>query len=53
VDIIYIRKDKYGEKEHIADNENFGKDRSRCFNNIKSALRYFDELTNAIKLSKG
>ena len=32
VDIIYIRKDKYGEREHIAKNDDFGRDRSRCFN---------------------
>ena len=25
VDIIYIRMDNYGEREHIADNENFGR----------------------------
>jgi hypothetical protein len=31
VDIIYIRKDKYREKEHIANNEQFGRDRGRCF----------------------
>ena len=26
VDIIYIRKDKYGEREHIAKNDDFGRD---------------------------
>jgi hypothetical protein len=31
-DIIYIRNDKYGEMEHIAKNDDFGRDRSRCFN---------------------
>jgi hypothetical protein len=31
VDIIYIRKDKYGEREHIAKNDDFGRDRSRCY----------------------
>jgi len=45
VDIIYIRKDKFGEREAIADNGQFGRDRSRCFNNEKSALEYFDILT--------
>jgi hypothetical protein len=40
VDIIYIRKDKYGEREHIADNENFGRDRSRCFIRKDLALEY-------------
>jgi hypothetical protein len=31
VDIIYIRKDQYGEREHIAKNDDFGRDHSRCF----------------------
>src|SRR5665648_443023 len=53
VDIIYIRKGKYGEREHIAKNNDFGRDRSRCFNNKDQALAYFDELTNAINLSQG
>ena len=53
VDIIYIRKDKYGVREHIAKNDDFGRDRSRCFNNKDQALSYFDELTNAINLSQG
>src|SRR5665648_924926 len=53
VDIIYIRKDKYGEREHIAKNDDFGRDRSRCFNNKDQALSYFDELINAINLSQG
>ena len=38
VDLIYIRKDRYGEREHIADNGQFGRDRSRCFRNEKLAL---------------
>ena len=29
VDIIYIRKDQYVEREHIATNDTFGRDRSR------------------------
>jgi hypothetical protein len=57
VDIIYHRKDKYGEREHIADNENFGKDRSRCFKNKDLAYEYFDKLTtdlmNERNLSQG
>ena len=48
VDIIYIRKDKYGEREHIATNENFGIDRSRCFNSEVKALEYFDLLTSEL-----
>lgn len=45
VDIIYNRKDKYGEREAIADNENFGRDRSRCYMNYDTALKYYDKLT--------
>ena len=45
VDIIYIRKDKYGEREAIPSNENFGLDRSKCFNDKQRALEYFDKLT--------
>ena len=48
VDIIYNRKDQYGEREHIADNENFGIDRSRCFNSEAKALEYFDTLTREL-----
>jgi hypothetical protein len=52
VDIIYIRKDKYGEREAIADNENFGKDRSRCFINKDLANKYFDKLTTDLMKEK-
>ena len=45
VDIIYIRRDKFGEREHIADNGQFGRNRSRCFKDEKSASEYFDLLT--------
>jgi hypothetical protein len=45
VDIIYHRKDKYGDREHIANNENFGRDRSRCYKNFDAALQYFNKLT--------
>jgi hypothetical protein len=31
VDNIYIRKDKYGEREAILTNGQFGRDRSKCF----------------------
>jgi hypothetical protein len=51
VDIIYIRKDKYGEREHIAKNDDFGRDRSRCFMNKELALKYYDKLT--LYLSQG
>jgi len=53
VDVIYLRKDKYGEREHIAKNDDFGRDRSRCFNSKDEALKYYDELTDVIKLSQG
>ena len=49
VDIIYTRKDKYGEREAIADNENFGRDRSWCFKNKDLAYKYFDKLTNDLR----
>jgi hypothetical protein len=45
VDIIYIRKDKYGEREAIPSNGQFGRDRSRCFANKKLAMEWFDKLT--------
>jgi hypothetical protein len=40
-----MRKDKYGEREHIATDDTFGRDRSRRFNNKEKALKYYDELT--------
>jgi hypothetical protein len=46
VDIIYHRKDQYGDREHIATNDEFGRDRSRYFNNENLAYDYFDRLTN-------
>jgi len=49
VDIIYTRKDKYGEREAIATNENFGKDRSSCFKNKDLAYEYFDKLTTDLR----
>ena len=57
VDIIYIRKDKYGEREHIAKNDDFGRDRSKCYINKDLAYKYFDkfttELINERNLSQG
>ena len=52
VDIIYIRKDKYGEREHIADNENFGRDRSKCFMNKDLAEEYFDKLSAELRMER-
>ena len=45
---IYIRKDKYGEREHIAKNDDFGRDRSRCYAREDLALNYYDELTTEL-----
>lgn len=57
VDVIYIRKDRYGEREHIAKNDDFGRDRSRCFIRKDLANIYFDKLTtelmNERNLSQG
>ena len=57
VDIIYIRKDKFGDREAIADNDTFGRDRSRCYINKDLAYKYFDKLTAELikerKLSQG
>jgi hypothetical protein len=50
---IYIRKDKYGIREALPTNEKFGNDRSKCFTDKESAYRYFDELTDILKLGKG
>jgi hypothetical protein len=46
VDVIYARQDKYGIREHIAKNDDFGRDRSRCFVREVEALEYFDKLTH-------
>ena len=50
---IYIRKDKYGVREVGPTNEQFGRDRSKCFTDERSALEYFEELTSTLKLCKG
>ncbi len=52
VDIIYIRKDKYGEREHIAKNDDFGRDRSRCFNSKDQAEKYFVELNSELIMER-
>jgi len=52
VDVIYTRNDKYGEREAIADNENFGRDRSRCFKNEKLELEYYDKLTEELMIER-
>ena len=50
---IYIRNDKFGIREVIPSNEKFGRDLSRSFNNIESALKYFDELTTKLEMAQG
>jgi hypothetical protein len=52
VDVIYIRKDKCGEREAISKNDDFGRDRSRCFNNMYIAKDYFNELTAELMMKR-
>ncbi len=52
VDIVYIRKDQFDEREHIATNGVFGRDRSRSFNNEADALKYYDNLTAALRTER-
>ena len=52
VSIIYIRKDKYGERESIATNGVFGRDRSKCFNNESDAAEYYDELSTRLRTER-
>ena len=52
VDIIYIRKDKYGEREHIADNENFGRDRSKCYIRKDLAEKYYNKLSAELRMER-
>jgi len=52
VDIIYTRKDKYGERQAIAKNDDFGRDRSRCFNSKYQADKYFEELTAELSMQR-
>jgi hypothetical protein len=49
VDVIYIRNDKYGIREAIADNENFGRDRGQCFIRKDLANKYFEKLTSDLR----
>jgi len=52
VDVIYTRKDKYGEREAIPKNDDFGRDRSRCFNSKDQADKYFEELTAELRMQR-
>jgi hypothetical protein len=49
---IYIRRDQFGVRESLATNENFGRGYSYCFNDIETALQYFDELTDKLNNPK-
>ena len=48
---IQIRNDKYGIREHIPQDELFGKEGSQCFANEQQALEYYDEFST--KLCQG
>jgi endonuclease III-like uncharacterized protein len=50
---IYIRNDKYGIRESLPSKEQFSRDLSRSFVDKESALRYFDELTDKLKMAQG
>ena len=52
VDVIYIRNDKYGIRESIAKNDDFGRDRSMCYNSKVQAEDYFDELTAELRMER-
>jgi hypothetical protein len=52
VDVIYTRKDKYGEREAIAKNDDLGRDRSRCFNSKDQADKYFEKLTSELMMKR-
>jgi hypothetical protein len=52
VDIIYHRKDKYGEREHISKNDDSGRDRSRSYNRKDQAEEYFNELTARLMMER-
>lgn len=47
---IYIRIDKYGIREALPSNERLGRDQSRSFNDLETAMKYFDELSTTLKL---
>ena len=49
---IQIRNDKYGHREVLPSNEQFGKDGSQAILDQDDALKYFCELTASIKSSE-
>ena len=52
VDVIYTRQDQYGFREHIAKNDDFGRDRSQCFINENDALVYYEILTSELNAER-
>ncbi len=48
---IHIRNDKYGLREALASNEQFGREGSLAIIDLDEALRYFEELTSSLELS--
>ncbi|MGE5457898.1 MAG: hypothetical protein ACM3RX_06050 [Methanococcaceae archaeon] len=50
---IYTRKDKYGERESLLTDEQFGSGLCRCYQSKEKSFKYFDELTNILKLLQG
>jgi hypothetical protein len=52
VDIIYTRRDKYGEREAITDNDTFSRERSRCFKSKDEAFKYYNKLTSELMIEQ-
>lgn len=48
---IHNRNDKYGFREALPSNEQFGRDGSLAIINLDEALRYFEELTSSLESS--
>lgn len=48
---IRFRNDKYGFREALPSNEQFGREGSLAIINLDEALRYFEELTTLLELS--
>ena len=48
---IHFRNDKYGFREALPSNEQFGREGSLAIIDLDEALRYFEELTSSLELS--
>lgn len=46
---IHMRNDKYGFREALPSNEQFGREGSLAILNLDEALRYFEELTSSLE----